>query len=719
MIVYDRDHRPLNLGSVVGRGGEAVVYRIDTQPTRLAKIYEPAPRPDYAAKLGWMIDHPPLNPTREQAHPALAWPDALLFDAQGRLRGYRMPFIRRTTPILDVFNPRRRAEVMPPFFDRRYLHRVARNLSAALNALHRSGYVAGDLNESNILVTHTALVTLIDTDSFQVSAQLDRGSVVYPCPVGKLEYTPPELQGQRLAEVVRQPEQDSFGLAVLIFQLLMEGSHPFRAQWTAAGEPPPLEKRIAQGAFPYTASPTAPVLPPKNAPDLNLINPWLAELLRRCFIDGHRSPSQRPSPETWRNAIIEAELRLKGCPNGHYYSDHLRSCPYCVVRGSVSRSVTLRPGGPRPGAAPASGTPRGAQAPAARQAASPFPANSTIRTGTPGSAQPVNHRPGPQAAAAAAPAAAGMSSAAGPSSAAGRPAWSTPAQRRGPGRRAQQVGRSGGITWRLRTPGGPAAVTAPSPAPAPAGGSLSGSSSAAAWLRSHPPSQWGNVRIHPAQAFRRLGARAWLRRQLTRSLLDGGMHGALAGMLPGLFLGLYAGMGSEAVAWSLLFALGGAAGGFSRGWQPGVRLANLIERHIGWQRFWRAAGLVTGASLGLAVGILFFWAILPLILAPLFGAKAGRSLGQKIWLSGQSLGWQRIWAALGGALTAGFGWTIAGLVATSGVSQLGADFALALEYGGVRPLLTAIVSGAFTGALGGLTGGIVSDFVSGLLGLAD
>jgi hypothetical protein len=168
-----------------------------------------------------------------------------------------------------------------------------------------------------------------------------------------------------------------------------------------------------------------------------------------------------------------------------------------------------------------------------------------------------------------------------------------------------------------------------------------------------------------------------------------------------------------------LFALGGAAGGVSRGWQPGYRLAELIDRWIGWQRFWRTAGLIIGACLGLVFGFVFFWAVVPLIIGPLFGARAGRSLGEKIWLSGRTLGWQRIWAALAAALTAGFGWVIAGLVGASGVSELGLSMALVLEYSGVRELLTAILSGAFCSALGGLTAGIVSDFVAGMLGLAD
>jgi serine/threonine protein kinase len=345
MIVYDLRGRPVALGEVIGQGGEAVVYQVQQQPGRLAKIYEPNPRPNYTSKLTWMVEHPPANPTVDLAHASLAWPDGLLYDSRRRLKGYFMPQILRAVPLLDVFNPRRRSEVLPQF-DRRYLHRTARNLAAALSALHRSGYVAGDINESNVLVTSTALVTLIDTDSFQV--QEDRGGkmVLHPCPVGKPEYTPPEMQGQTLAEVFRQPDHDAFGLAVLIFQLLMEGSHPFRAQWLAAGEPPPLEMRIAKGAFPYVPNPNFPIAPPRGAPGLNTLHPWLSELFRRCFVEGHRDPRYRPGPDLWLRAIGEAEHALVCCSEGHFYASHLDRCPYCPLPRKARPAA--RPAPPRP-----------------------------------------------------------------------------------------------------------------------------------------------------------------------------------------------------------------------------------------------------------------------------------------------------------------------------------------------------------------------------------
>ena len=344
--IFDQKGRPINLGPVVGRGGEAVVYRLVDNPSRIAKIYEPAPRPNYSAKLAWMLTNPPIDPTAVLGHPSLAWPAALLYDQDRHLAGYMMPYIKGAAPILVVFNPRRRSEALPQF-DRRYLHRTACNLATAIGALHQSDYVVGDLNESNILVKSSALVSLIDIDSFQVQESNNGQMITYPCPVAKPEYTAPELQGKNLSSIVRTSEQDAFGLGVLIFQLLMEGNHPFRAQWLGQGDPPPLEERIAIGGFPYTSTPGVPVRPPKYAPDLDLLHPAITELIRRCFIDGHQDPHQRPGASAWAKAIAEAEKRLVQCTYGHVYSDHLPACPKCqtqrVTSGGTAQSTTASP----------------------------------------------------------------------------------------------------------------------------------------------------------------------------------------------------------------------------------------------------------------------------------------------------------------------------------------------------------------------------------------
>ena len=132
------------------------------------------------------------------------------------------------------------------------------DLAAAVGALHLRGYVIGDVNESNILVTESALVTLVDTDSFQVRDP--QTGLVYRCPVGTPQFTPPELQNKTFAHVDRMPEHDAFGLAVLIFQLLMEGAHPYAGRYTGPGDPPPYEVRISLGHFPH-GNKSQPLLP--------------------------------------------------------------------------------------------------------------------------------------------------------------------------------------------------------------------------------------------------------------------------------------------------------------------------------------------------------------------------------------------------------------------------------------------------------------------------
>jgi DNA-binding helix-hairpin-helix protein with protein kinase domain len=152
--------------------------------------------------------------------------------------------------------------------------------------------VVGDLNESNVLVARSTLVTLIDTDSFQVQVPGRAGTPhIHFCEVGKPEYLPPELQSADLRKTVRVPEHDRFALAVLIFQLLMDGNHPFRARWVGAGEKPPFPERIERGLFPYREGAGKYVEPVIS---IESMHPLLVDLFKRCFILGHESPSARP-----------------------------------------------------------------------------------------------------------------------------------------------------------------------------------------------------------------------------------------------------------------------------------------------------------------------------------------------------------------------------------------------------------------------------------------
>jgi DNA-binding helix-hairpin-helix protein with protein kinase domain len=238
----------------------------------VAKIYH-RPTESHTRKLGVMLANPPIDPETTQQHSLIAWPLDLLHtdDGNRRVVGFLMQRVSGMSPIIDFYHPRTRRR-QRPWFDYSRLHLTARNIAAAMHALHNRGYVIGDVNESNILVADNARVTLVDTDSFQVR-ELHNG-VVYRCPVGKPEFTPPELQGRNFASIDRALEHDLFGLAVLIFQLLMEGTHPFAGRFQGGGDPPPYAERIAAGHFPYGRQ-RVPYAPPTNAPPFDILHPTL------------------------------------------------------------------------------------------------------------------------------------------------------------------------------------------------------------------------------------------------------------------------------------------------------------------------------------------------------------------------------------------------------------------------------------------------------------
>ncbi len=314
------------LKSPIGSGGEANIYTVRIRPELVAKVYH-QPHGDYARKLAFMIANPPVDPLASSGRVSIAWATELVTDLD-RVVGFLMPKLdtSKAKPIFQYYNPATRRKESPKF-SYVSLMRTARNLARAVRSVHSRGYVIGDVNESNVLVAEDAIVTLVDTDSFQVND----GSTVYRCTVGKPEYTPPELQGMSFRDVDRSVQHDLFGLGVLIYQLLMEGTHPFGGVFTGQGEAPELKDRIRSGHFPHGRRLGVPYKPMPLAPSFQMLPVALQELFLLCFEAGHGNPALRPTADFWSKALGDAEDGLVTCGvNGqHFYSDHLGVCPWC------------------------------------------------------------------------------------------------------------------------------------------------------------------------------------------------------------------------------------------------------------------------------------------------------------------------------------------------------------------------------------------------------
>ena len=325
----------VSTGTILGQGGEGQVYTIVGKRDLVGKIYHPKHQTrDRYEKLKIMISNPPEDKMKAvYGHVSIAWPIALLMSGQ-QFVGYLMPRIQQSPKILNAFNPAQRKQNYP-HFTWRHLHHVGMNLAAAMHALHVRGYVVGDVNPNNILVTKQALVALVDTDSFQVRDQ--RTGRVYRCGVGTDVYTPPELQGVSFQTVDRVKYHDYFGLAVLIFQLLMEGLHPFTGvPRNSKSVTMPLQQyNIQHGVFPYVSNQQS--APPKTALPFTALVPEVRQLFIQTFVDGHYDPRKRSLALEWYTVLTQAEGKLVQCSKGHWYAEHLQRCPWCEREKQLQR----------------------------------------------------------------------------------------------------------------------------------------------------------------------------------------------------------------------------------------------------------------------------------------------------------------------------------------------------------------------------------------------
>jgi len=328
MTFSDDSGRSISLDHQLGSGGEAKIYAVSGHDAQVAKIYLVG-SPERSAKLRAMVSSPPADPTAGQGHVSICWPKSLLLNRAKACVGFLMHRVDYSThrEVFHFYNPQSRQQIAPGF-TWGYLLRTAANIASVVEAVHTCGYVVGDLNESNFLVSEQTLVTLVDCDSMQVPKAGGRG--FFRCTVGKPDFTAPELQKcGDFSQIDRDQTHDNFALGVMIFHLLMEGVHPYTGVWKGRGDPPPIEERIRSGDCAYVGS--ANVAPMPTAVSFDILPASLKALVVRCFGYGHRSPATRPSAREWRDALKGVERNLTPCSakSSHVYANHLAVCPWC------------------------------------------------------------------------------------------------------------------------------------------------------------------------------------------------------------------------------------------------------------------------------------------------------------------------------------------------------------------------------------------------------
>lgn len=334
MKLQDSSGAVLTLAKKLGEGGEGAVFTTFEKPDVAAKLYAQPLTKQQIAKLDAMV-----RASDATLRSVAAWPIATLHKGPQPV-GFTMPLLAAQSPLHDLIGPKRRQDLFPHAHWKFLIH-TAINLARSFEVLHERSVVVGDVNSSNIFVHRDSRTHLIDCDSFQIPYN---GSVLR-CNVGVAEYQPPELQGRDLARIDRLPHHDLFGLAVMIFQLLFVGKHPFAGVLPAhIRNTGAIGDNVAAKRFFYGQHAIRNGLrPPPGALNLHAITPQMSAYFVQAFLS---EPATRPTASAWRTALEDLELKTVACSANaiHRYLQGTR-CPWCALeRGGLYYFVLDTPG---------------------------------------------------------------------------------------------------------------------------------------------------------------------------------------------------------------------------------------------------------------------------------------------------------------------------------------------------------------------------------------
>lgn len=324
------------VGQRIGKGGEGEVYTLEDNSNLALKIYTIKDKSTREQKISAMVNLGLSNKSQ-----LVSFPESVAYSSDGVFLGFVMRIVSGHKPLHELYSPGSR-KLHFPQADYRFLVRVATNIARAVASVHKAGCVIGDINHSGILISPKAVAALIDADSFQITTNTSQ----FLCQVGVPEYTPPELQGKNLSTIVRTANHDAFGLAVVIFQILFMGRHPF-AGTVRSGESPPLHENIKNYKYVYTEKSNVGLDQPPGTPAISDFSALIAESFEFAF--SSNTSQIRPSAENWVKNLESLEASLVKCDDSplHYIPRDVSECPWCDMEKQLSTILFLPhfPGG--------------------------------------------------------------------------------------------------------------------------------------------------------------------------------------------------------------------------------------------------------------------------------------------------------------------------------------------------------------------------------------
>ena len=206
--------KQIKLISLVSSGGEGSIYTT-SESGIVAKIYKPE-KLNYTKfeKLRLMI-------SKSIDCEGICFPLALLYNNENEFVGVLMKMAYGKELQRCVFIPQLFKKTFPNW-NKICTVTLCVTILKKIKYLHERNVILGDINPNNILVLSPTQVYFVDTDSYQIEG--------FPCPVGTVNYTAPEIQRKDFSTFLRTKGNEYFAVATLLFMIMLPGKPPYSLQ---------------------------------------------------------------------------------------------------------------------------------------------------------------------------------------------------------------------------------------------------------------------------------------------------------------------------------------------------------------------------------------------------------------------------------------------------------------------------------------------------------
>jgi hypothetical protein len=276
--------QPHVLRETIGVGGEATVYALDR--THVVKIYHQSELSTVRQEKLELMTRKPVR------HPGIIWPEETVTNMKGEVVGFSMRRVEGH-PLLSLFGGKTGILRIGPQWKRVDIVNLVMSTLKLIWYLHDKNILVGDIRPENILFRSPLEVFLVDADGFQIEG--------FPSRKGSPYFTPPEMQNIDFATKLRTFGNEHFGVAALVFKILMHGRDAYSNTMDSAEELTVAE-RIRRMRFPYD---TYASVSARQAPIGIWANLWshMPFKLKEDFIDTFDASGKRNSEKTRYSTI--------------------------------------------------------------------------------------------------------------------------------------------------------------------------------------------------------------------------------------------------------------------------------------------------------------------------------------------------------------------------------------------------------------------------------